>query len=102
MLIRFGRFSLLDEPSGLGSFCVLAFGSAPRGSDLTSAFPNFHLFIVGLIGAVSSLTVAPLHYSPHHLSGADYSQTVAPFPIGGRVILVRKFLLVSTLLLGLF
>ena len=27
----------------------------------------------------------PVHHSRHPLSGTDYSQTVAPFPVGARV-----------------
>ena len=44
----------------VGFFLCFGFWFSPRGSDLTSVFPNFHLFMVGLIGAVSSLTVAPI------------------------------------------
>ena len=43
-----------------------------------------------------------VYHSRHPLSGADYIQTVAPFPVGGRVTLVRKLLLVGIFLLGLF
>ena len=84
---------LLVQPQRIGSNLYFSeFSSFHGWLDWRSFHPDSRANWHGLL----------VHHSRHPLSGADYSQTVAPFPVGGRVILVRKFILVSILLLGLF
>ena len=88
----FSCFSILLAWSALlaGSFCVLFLVQPQRiRSDLCfSEFSPFHSWLDWRKFSPDSRASwrrLPVHCSRHPLSGADYSQTVVPSPVGARV-----------------